>query len=55
MTCPVCGERTEIKDSRKETDCVRRRRICVSCKYIFYTIEMEENLISKFTKKVIDK
>ena len=44
MTCPVCGAKTKVADSRSEPDCVHRRRVCVECKYSFTTIEIEDDL-----------
>lgn len=41
MTCPVCGARTLVKDSRSECDVVLRKRQCTFCAYVFYTSETE--------------
>lgn len=41
MKCPVCGGRTEVKESRpraKNTE-VRRRRRCIHCDHRFSTLE----------------
>lgn len=45
MTCPICGEKTRVIDSRpRDCDCVWRRRECVSvsCGHRFNTLEYEE-------------
>ena len=49
MTCPICGEKTKVRVTRLENDCVRRVRMCLSCKYIFATTEIEEDLLQKIT------
>ena len=41
MTCPVCGAETQVVDSRADVDVVARKRKCVSCRYVFYTEEIE--------------
>jgi transcriptional regulator NrdR family protein len=47
MTCPVCGKNTKVYDSRAEEDSVRRRRVCLSCRYVFTTIELDEDLFER--------
>lgn len=43
MNCPMCKKATQVKDSRAyEDNQVRRRRVCVSCKNSFYTLETKE-------------
>ena len=43
MNCPMCKKSTQVKDSRAyEDNQVRRRRVCTSCKYSFYTLETRE-------------
>lgn len=43
MNCPMCKKSTQVKDSRAyEDNQVRRRRVCVSCKNSFYTLEIRE-------------
>ena len=43
MNCPMCKKSTQVKDSRAyEDNQVRRRRVCISCKYSFYTLETRE-------------
>ena len=44
MTCPACGAKTKVIDSRSEPDCVHRRRQCIKCKYGFTTSEIEDDL-----------
>lgn len=44
MTCPICGGKTKVIDSRSEPSCVHRKRICVNCKYSFTTNEIEDDL-----------
>jgi len=42
MNCPVCGHKnTRVIDSRllNEGNCVRRRRLCVKCRFKFSTYE----------------
>ena len=43
MNCPMCKNSTQVKDSRAyEDNQVRRRRVCTSCKFSFYTLETRE-------------
>lgn len=44
MTCPVCGEKTKVIDSRSDCECIYRVRQCVVCGYRFKTVEYEEEL-----------
>ena len=46
MTCPVCGERTRIVNSRSYSDGegVRRRRECLTCGHRFTTIELDADM-----------
>lgn len=39
MTCPMCGERTHVVESRGNDIIVRRRRECKECKFRFTTYE----------------
>jgi hypothetical protein len=42
MKCPKCGHRTDVYDSRLNTQgLVRRRRSCEGCGHRFATIEIE--------------
>ena len=41
MKCPFCGcEKTKIVDSRNQKGKKRRRRVCLSCKRRFSTMEV---------------
>lgn len=51
MTCPVCGENTQIINSRGDVDRVRRRRKCRDCGHRFTTIELEADLHRRLSKK----
>ena len=54
MRCPICDGATKIIDSRKEPDCVNRRRECTACKYRFSTIEIDNDLYNK-TIRIVRK
>lgn len=56
MTCPICGEKTKVLDSRPDVDSIRRKRECLCCKYHFYTTEIDEDLYEKYAlkKEVVD-
>ena len=41
MTCPVCGGKTRVMDSRSDCEGVYRRRKCKECGYALYTSEIE--------------
>ena len=41
MTCPVCGGDTSVRGSYAECDAVYRRRVCLACKFVFFTTETE--------------
>ena len=41
MTCPMCGAKTYVTDSRTECDAVYRKRKCAECEYVFFTAETE--------------
>lgn len=41
MTCPVCGGRTAVVDSRADCEQVVRRRKCENCGRAIYTSELE--------------
>lgn len=47
MTCPVCGEKTGVIDSKAECDNVWRKRRCKVCQTVFTTVELEKNLLEK--------
>lgn len=42
MTCPLCGKKTKVIDTRASMDAIARKRICISCRYVFYTQEVED-------------
>jgi hypothetical protein len=44
MTCPVCGGKTHIVNSRANCDTVRRRRECKECSHRFTTREIEDDI-----------
>lgn len=44
MTCPICGGKTKVVDSRSAPDCVYRKRACLNCEYSFITVEIEDDL-----------
>ncbi len=41
MTCPVCGGRTSVVDSRADCEQAVRRRKCCICGRAIYTSELE--------------
>lgn len=47
MTCPICGEKTIVTNSRPHEDSKYRRRECVSCGERFSTIEIDADYYSK--------
>ena len=47
MTCPICGEKTKVSESRAENDYVRRRRVCLRCRLAFVTVEIDEDLYKR--------
>ena len=54
MTCPVCGENTEIYHSTKfDCDVVLRHRRCAECGHRFMTEEKEipEKTIRQYRKR----
>lgn len=51
MTCPVCGGKTHITNSRPKNDTVYRRRECDSCGYRFNTYEYEEDFTKQNSRK----
>ena len=44
MTCPVCGEKTTVSETRNFGDHVVRRRKCLSCARIFFTEEADSKI-----------
>ena len=49
MTCPKCGEATQVVDSRPSEEIVTRWRKCIVCKYRFKTVEIETDLLDTLT------
>lgn len=46
MTCPVCGSKTKVIDSRPYgCEGIWRRRECLACKHRFTTMEEETELL----------
>lgn len=52
MTCPVCGEKTKVVDSRPYgCESIWRKRECLECKHRFETMEYEvEKVKGKYKK-----
>lgn len=43
ITCPVCGYfETQIQQSNKKPDCIKRVRMCMNCGHVFKTVEPNE-------------
>jgi transcriptional repressor NrdR len=55
MNCPVCNEKTKVIDSQAEEDSIRRRRVCLGCKYRFFTVEIDEDLYERAVKEPKEK
>lgn len=41
MTCPNCGVKTKVVDSRSHEDSKSRRRECIGCRFRFSTVEID--------------
>lgn len=52
MTCPVCGGKTCITDSRSDGETVRRRRKCRECGHRFTTEEIDADLQAQRQRKL---
>lgn len=50
MTCPICGGKTHMVDTRPTEDSVKRRRECVECKHRFSTVEIDADYYEILTK-----
>lgn len=48
MTCPVCGGKTKVTDSKADKEAVCRRRICEECSHVFFTVEQEAESPERF-------
>lgn len=62
MTCPVCGGKTTVWDSKADCESVHRERKCLKCGHIFYTAEYEapnpyrfKELSSNYEKEIYKK
>lgn len=54
MTCPKCGGKTKINDSRhNDDDSVKRRRECLECGYRFSTVEIDADLYERMEGKAV--
>ena len=53
MTCPECGSKTRVIDSRSHEDSKHRRRECEECHKRFNTIEIDADYYE--TLKPVDK
>ena len=51
MLCPVCEGKTTVKDSRKEVDCINRRRECIKCGFRFNTVEVDADYFNFLQRK----
>lgn len=51
MTCPICGGKTKIYDSRPDEETVKRRRECLECGYRFPTMEIDADMFER-TKRI---
>lgn len=51
MTCPVCGGRTKVVDTRNCTDHIVRYRACRECEQRFCTIEVDVDMYYKQRKE----
>lgn len=51
MTCPVCGGKTHIINSRSDGETVRRRRECKDCGRRFTTREIDIDILNNLTRK----
>ncbi len=50
MTCPECGAKTHVVDSRSQEDSKYRRRGCKVCRYRFSTYEIDADYYYKLLK-----
>lgn len=51
MICPKCKSiKQNIVDSRREGNCVKRRRECFSCGYRFSTTEIQNEKLRQIEK-----
>lgn len=50
MTCPVCGGKNRVIDSRSDVEVVYRKRLCLECGHTFYTAEVETEYSEDYRK-----
>lgn len=50
MTCPVCGGKNRVLDSRSDCESVHRKRLCEECGHIFYTAEYDVDTDSEYKR-----
>lgn len=55
MTCPVCGEKSNVIDTLDMTDIIFRQRQCKACKHRWYTQEMDYDGDIASMKKYMNK
>lgn len=53
MTCPICGGKTKIYDSRPDDESVKRRRECLECGHRFLTMEIDADLLERMENKSV--
>jgi len=53
MNCPICGNPTVVKDSRKSGSTVTRRRECPECAIRFNTTEKPDETIDEIIDRGI--
>ena len=51
MTCPVCGGKAHVLESRSDGETVRRRRECLECGHRFITQEMDTDQMDRRLKE----
>lgn len=52
MTCPVCGGKSYVHNSRSDGETVRRYRKCRECGHHFTTEEIDADLLAGHQKKL---
>lgn len=51
MTCPVCGAKTIVTNTRSKTDSLERRRVCLKCGFKFRTVEVDKDYFERITRR----
>lgn len=51
MTCPICGGKTKVVESKSYHDHMIRFRKCQKCRFRFRTIEMDDDLYNNLHKE----